>query len=89
MAQNYQHYLRLVKILERLRRESDLELAPKLIDRLLDAQAKGEITAEQALELSERVQRWRERLEEYIFSQEHQMRKLLRQMEAEDRRRTK
>lgn len=89
MAQNYQHYLRLVKILERLRRESDLELAPRLIDRLLDAQSRGEITADQALELSARVQRWREKLEEYISSQEHQMKKLLRQMETGDRRRTK
>lgn len=89
MAQNYQHYLRLVKILERLRRESDLELAPRLIDRLLDAQSRGEITADQALELSARVQRWREKLEEYISSQEHQMKKLLRQMETDDRRRTK
>ncbi len=86
MTNRYQHYLRLVKILERLRRESDLELGPRLMDRIIDAQMQGELTPEEVMHLTGRVQHWVEEREAYFSSQEYQMRKLLKAMERDDKR---
>ncbi len=86
MGSNFDHYLRLVKVLEQLKRESDLEMGPKLMNRILDAQLCGELTPEEALQLTERIHRWLEKMETQFSSQEYQMRKLLRAMERDDKR---
>jgi hypothetical protein len=83
---NYVYYQKLVVFLEKLKRESDLEMGPKLLDKIIDAQKEGELTSEQVMELSERIQNWVEKRHEYFVSQEFQMKKLLRAIENEDRR---
>jgi hypothetical protein len=83
---NHAYYLKLVVFLEKLKRESDMELGPKLLDKIIDAQREGELASEQVMELSERIQGWVERQHEYFASQEFQMKKLLRAMETGDRR---
>jgi len=86
MADHYHHYLRLVNILEGLKREGDLEMGPKLMDRLIGAQRRGELSPEEVLDLSARVQRWLEEREEQFSSQEFQMKKLLKAMEQDGQR---
>lgn len=86
MSGQYDRYLRLVRILERLKRESDLEMGPKLMDRIIDAQINGELTPDEVLQLTNRINRWLEQREAHFSSQEYQMRKLLRAMEREDKR---
>jgi hypothetical protein len=81
----YHHYLRMVKILEKLKREGDLEYGPKLLDRILDAQKDGQLEPGQAMELSERVQRWLEHLQDYFTSQEYRMKKLVKALEKNER----
>lgn len=83
---NYSYYQKLVAFLEKLKRESDLEMGPKLLDKIIDAQKDGELSSEQVIELSERIQCWIEKRHEYFASQEFQMKKLLRAMEDGDRR---
>lgn len=83
---NYAYYLKLVVFLEKLKRESDMDLGPKLLDKIIDAQREGELASEQVMELSERIQGWVEKQHEYFASQEFQMKKLLRAMEIGDRR---
>jgi hypothetical protein len=83
---NYGYYLKLVVFLEKLKRESDMDLGPKLLDKIIDAQRGGELASEQVMELSERIQGWVERQHQYFASQEFQMKKLLRAMETGDRR---
>jgi hypothetical protein len=79
----------MVLTLEKLRRENDLELGPRLMDKILDAQGRGEITEAEAMDLSGRVLSWAERLHQRFASQEYQMNKLLRDFEKDDRRRAK
>lgn len=86
MGSNFDHYLRLVRVLEQLRREGDLEMGPKLMDRIIDAQLHGELTPDEVLQLTGRIHRWLERREDQFSSQEYQMRKLLRAMERDDKR---
>jgi len=86
MGSRYQHYLGLVKTLERLRRQSDLELGPRLMDRIIDAQMRGELSPEEVMNLTGRVQHWIEEREAHFSSQEYQMRKLLKAMEQDDKR---
>jgi|GEM_PF-1435219 len=86
---NYTYYLKLVAFLEKLKRESDLDLGPKLLDKIIDAQKEGELSSEQVMELSERIQCWIEKRHDYFASQEFQMKKLLRAMESDDRRTNK
>jgi predicted hydrolase (HD superfamily) len=83
---SYHHYLKMVQTLEKLRRESDLELGPRLMDKILDAQGREEITIEEAMELTGRVHEWSEKLQHHFASQEYQMKKLLRDFELDDRR---
>ncbi len=83
---NYAYYLKLVVFLERLKRESDLDLGPKLLDKIIDAQKDGDLASEQVMELSERIQCWVEKQHDYFTSQEFQMKKLLRAMDEDDRR---
>jgi len=86
---NYAYYLKLVAFLEKLKRESDLDLGPKLLDKIIDAQKEGDLSSEQVMELSERIQCWIEKRHDYFASQEFQMKKLLRAMESDDRRTNK
>lgn len=86
MGSHFDHYLRLVKVLEQLRREGDLEMGPKLMDRIIDAQLHGELTPDEVLQLTGRIHRWLEQREAQFSSQEFQMRKLLRAMERDDKR---
>jgi len=83
----YGYYLEMVKILERLKREDDLKIAPKLLDRILDGQKNGHLTAEQVFELSERIDKWTLKLQLRFASQEYQMAKLLRALENDQRKR--
>jgi len=83
----YDYYLQMVKILERLKREDDLKIAPKLLDRILDGQKNGHLTAEQVFELSERIDKWTMKLQLRFASQEYQMAKLLRALENDQRKR--
>ncbi len=83
----YDYYLEMVKILERLKREDDLKIAPKLLDRILDGQKNGHLTAEQVFELSERIDKWTMKLQLRFASQEYQMAKLLRALENDQRKR--
>lgn len=86
MSGHYDRYLRLVKILEQLRREGDLEMGPKLMDRIIDAQLHGELSPEEVLQLTGRIHLWLEERERQFSSQEFQMKKLLRAMERDDQR---
>lgn len=83
---NYEYYQKLVVFLERLKRETDIEMGPRLLDKIIDAQKDGDLTSGQVLELSERIQRWVEKRQEFFASQEFQMKKLIRALEEEDRR---
>ncbi len=83
---SYQHYLKLVVFLEKLKRETDLSLGPKLLDKIIDAQREGHLSDEQALELSGRIQTWVEKRQEFFSSQEYQMKKLLSSMDGKDKR---
>ena len=85
----YDYYLQMVKILERLKREDDLKIAPKLLDRILDGQKNGHLTAEQVFDLSERIDKWTMKLQLRFASQEYQMAKLLRALENDQRKREK
>ncbi|MDP2806792.1 MAG: hypothetical protein Q8O74_01485, partial [bacterium] len=49
---SYRHYLGMIKVLEKLHRQSDLEFGPKLMDKILDARRDGLISDEQAMELT-------------------------------------
>jgi hypothetical protein len=83
---SYQHYLKLVVFLEKLKRETDLSLGPKLLDKIIDAQREGQLSDDQVLELSGRIQHWIEKRQEFFASQEYQMKKLLSTMEGKDKR---
>ncbi|MRR08599.1 hypothetical protein EG831_00575 [bacterium] len=83
----YDYYQEMVKILEKLKREEDLKIAPKLLDRILDGQKNGHLTAEQVFELSERIDKWTMKLQLKFASQEYQMTKLLRALESDQRKR--
>lgn len=83
---NYQYFLKLVIILEKLKREVDLEMGPKLLDKIIDAQKEEELTTDQVLELSGRIQKWIETRHSFFASQEFQMKKLLKAIESSDRR---
>jgi hypothetical protein len=83
----YGYYLEMVKTLERLKREDDLNIAPKLLDRILEGQSNGHLTAEQVLELSERIDRWTIKLQAKFANPDYQMAKLLRAQEDDQRRR--
>ena len=83
---SYRHYLGMIKVLEKLRRQSDLEFGPKLMNKILDARHQGLISDEQAMELTDRVQAWGKKLDEYFASQEYQMKKLMLAIELEERR---
>lgn len=83
---DYRHYLGMVKVLERLRRQSDLEFGPKLMNKILDARHEGLISDEQAMELTDRVHVWCQKLEDHFASQEYQMKKLMLAIELEERR---
>jgi len=83
---DYRHYLGMVKVLERLRRQSDLEFGPKLMNKILDARHEGLISDEQAMELTDRVHAWCQKLEDHFASQEYQMKKLMLAIEQEERR---
>ena len=83
----YDYYVQMVKILERLKREDDLKIAPKLLDRILDGQKNGHLTTEQVFELSERIDKWTMKLQLRFASQEYQMAKLLRALENDQRKR--
>ena len=85
----YDYYLEMVKILEKLKREDDLNIAPKLLDRILDGQNNGHLTADQVFELSERIDKWTVKLQHRFASQEYQMNQLLRALENDQRRREK
>jgi hypothetical protein len=85
----YDYYLEMVKILEKLKREGDLKIAPKLLDRILDGQKNGHLTADQVFELSERIDKWTMRLQLKFASQEYQMNQLLRALENDQRKREK
>lgn len=82
----YRHYLGMVKVLERLRRQSDLEFGPKLMNKILDARHDGLISDEQAMELTDRVHLWCQKLEDHFTSQEYQMKKLMLAIEQDERR---
>ncbi len=86
MSSHFDHYLRLVKVLEQLKREGDLEMGPKLMDRIIDAQLHGELAPEDVLQLTGRIHKWLEEREAQFSSQEYQMRKLLRAIERDDKR---
>jgi len=77
----------MAKILEKLKREDDLKIAPKLLDRILDGQKNGHLTADQVFELSERIDKWTMKLQLKFASQEYQMHKLLRALENDQRKR--
>jgi len=83
---SYRHYLGMIKVLEKLHRQSDLEFGPKLMDKILDARHDGLISDEQALELTDRVQAWGQKLEDHFASQEYQMKKLMLAIEQDERR---
>ncbi len=83
----YDYYVEMVKILEKLKREDDLKIAPKLLDRILDGQKNGYLTAEQVFDLSERIDKWTMKLQLRFASQEYQMAKLLRALENDQRKR--
>lgn len=83
---NYQYFLKLVIILEKLKRESDLAMGPKLLDKIIDARKEEELTTDQVFELSERIQKWIENRHMFFTSQEFQMKKLLKAMESGERR---
>jgi len=83
---SYRHYLRMIKVLEKLRRQGDLEFGPKLMNKILDARQEGLLSDEQAIELTERVHAWCQKLEEHFASQESQMKKLMLAIELEERR---
>ena len=59
---SYRHYLGMVKVLERLKRQSDLDFGPKLMNKILDARHDGLISDEQAVELTDRVHVWGQKL---------------------------
>lgn len=82
----YRHYLGMVKVLERLKRQSDLEFGPRLMNKILDARHQGLISDEQAMELTDRIHAWGQKLEEHFISQEYQMKKLMLAIEKDDRR---
>ena len=83
---SYRHYLGMIKVLEKLHRQSDLEFGPKLMNKILDARHEGLISDEQAMELTGRVHAWGQKLEDHFASQEYQMKKLMLAIELEDRR---
>lgn len=85
-ASSYRHYLGMVKVLERLRRQSDLEFGPKLMNKILDARHDSLISDEQAMELTDRVHVWCQKLEDHFTSQEYQMKKLMLAIEQDERR---
>ena len=82
----YRHYLGMVKVLERLKRQSDLEFGPRLMNKILDARHDGQISDEQAMELTDRIHAWGQKLEAHFASQEYQMKKLVLAMEQDERR---
>ncbi|MBI5806232.1 hypothetical protein HZA73_09315 [candidate division TA06 bacterium] len=82
----YRHYLGMVKVLERLKRQSDLEFGPRLMNKILDARHDGLISDEQAMELTDRIHAWGQKLEEHFASQEYQMKKLMLAIEKDERR---
>jgi hypothetical protein len=82
----YRHYLGMVKVLERLKRQSDLEFGPRLMNKILDARHGGLISDEQAVELTDRIHAWSQKLEEHFVSQEYQMKKLMLAIEMDERR---
>jgi len=86
LKKNYQYFLKLVIILEKLKREGDLEMGPKLLDKIIDAQKEDELTTDQVFELSERIQKWIENQHAFFASQEFQMKKLLKAIESGERR---
>lgn len=85
-SSSHRHYLGMVKVLERLKRQSDLEFGPKLMNKILDARHDGLISDEQAVELTDRVHAWGQKLESHFASQEYQMKKLMLAIEQEERR---
>ena len=85
-SSGYRHYLGMVKVLERLQRQSDLEFGPKLMNKILDARHDGLISDEQAMELTDRVHAWSQKLEGHFASQEYQMKKLMLAIEQDERR---
>ncbi|MDO9069016.1 MAG: hypothetical protein Q7W05_11245 [Deltaproteobacteria bacterium] len=85
-ASGYRHYLGMVRVLERLHRQNDLAFGPKLMDKILDARHDGQISDEQAMELTGRVHDWCQKLEAHFASQEYQMKKLVLAMERDERR---
>jgi hypothetical protein len=82
----YRHYLEMIKVLVKLRRKSDLEFGPKLMNKILDARHQNLISDEQAMELTDRIQAWVQKLENNFASQEYQMKKLMLAIELEERR---
>jgi len=83
---SYRHYLGMIKVLEKLHRQSDLEFGPKLMNKILDARHQNLISDEQAMELTDRIQAWGQKLENHFASQEYQMKKLMLAIEREERR---
>ncbi|MBI4726727.1 hypothetical protein HY768_05825 [candidate division TA06 bacterium] len=83
---SYRHYLEMIRVLEKLHRKSDLEFGPKLMNKILDARNEGLISDEQALELTDRIQAWCQKLEDHFASQEFQMKKLMLAIEQDERR---
>jgi molybdenum-dependent DNA-binding transcriptional regulator ModE len=86
IGSSYRHYLGMIKVLEKLRRQSDLEFGPKLMNKILDARHQEMLSDEQAMELTGRVHAWCQKLEDHFTSQEYQMKKLMLAIELEDRR---
>ena len=86
VTSSYRHYLGMVKVLERLKRQSDLDFGPKLMNKILDARHDGLISDEQAMELTDRIHAWGQKLEEHFASQEYQMKKLMLAIEKDERR---
>jgi hypothetical protein len=85
-SSGYRHYQGMVKVLERLKRQSDLDFGPKLMNKILDARHDGLISDEQAMELTDRIHAWSQKLEGHFASQEYQMKKLMLAIELEERR---
>lgn len=75
---SYQYFLKLVAILEKLKREGDLEMGPKLLDKIIDAEIEKKLTTDQIFELSARIQKWIEARHAFFISQEYQVKKLLK-----------
>jgi len=85
-SSSYRHYLGIVKILERLHRQRDLEFGPRLMNKIIDARQDSRISDEQTIELTDRIHAWCQKLEDHFASQEYQMKKLMLAIEQEERR---